>query len=217
MQHDKPLIVVVGSTSKQGRSVAMTLLQSHNFRVRALTRDASSPAARALQDLGAEIVNVPLELGRTKEFVAAFEGATGAFLMTPPVAPPDMCEAPLGQQLADAAVAAGVQHIVFSTLENVDKISGGTKYAPHFTDKAKVADHIRGLSISHSFIMLAFLHQPAGVLCPPLRGRYAAVTDLTSRRFPRAFRRPANGHRTPRAGDLFQPFALRRQDTTKCG
>ncbi len=51
-----------------------------------------------------------------------------------------------------------MQHVVFSTLENVDRISGGAKYAPHFTDKAEVADYIRGLPISHSFIMLAFFY-----------------------------------------------------------
>lgn len=156
--HDKPLIAIVGATSKQGRSVATTLLQSQRFRVRALTRSKDSPAARALQALGAEIVAVPLELGRTKELVGAFEGAAGAFLMTPPIAPPDTSEAPLGRQLADAAVEAGVGHIVFSTLENVEKISRGTKYAPHFTDKATVADYIRGLPVSHSFVMLAFFY-----------------------------------------------------------
>lgn len=156
--HDKPLIAIVGATSKQGRSVATTLLQSQRFRVRALTRSKDSPSARALQALGAEIVTVPLELDRTKELVGAFEGAAGAFLMTPPIAPPDTSEAPLGRQLADAAVEAGVGHVVFSTLENVEKISGGTKYAPHFTDKAKVADYIRGLPVSHSFVMLAFFY-----------------------------------------------------------
>jgi uncharacterized protein YbjT (DUF2867 family) len=156
--HEKPLIAVVGSTSKQGRSVATTLLESRRFRVRALTRNGDSPPARGLKALGAEIVNVPTELGRTKELVRAFEGACGAFLMTPPVAPPDTSEAPLGRQLTDAAVSAGVQHIVFSTLENVDGISAGEKYAPHFTDKAKVADYIRGLPVSHSFVMLAFFY-----------------------------------------------------------
>ncbi|WP_459456862.1 NmrA/HSCARG family protein [Rhizobium sp. No.120] len=155
---DKPLIAIAGATSKQGRSVATTLLQSQRFRVRALTRAKDSPTARALQALGAEVVTVPLELGRTKELVCAFEGASGAFLMTPPIAPPDRSEAPLGRQLADAAVEAGVGHVVFSTLENVEKITGGTKYAPHFTDKAKVADYIRGLPVSHSFVMLAFFY-----------------------------------------------------------
>ncbi|MBY5458904.1 NmrA/HSCARG family protein [Rhizobium beringeri] len=156
--HEKPLIAIAGATSKQGRSVAATLLQSQRFRVRALTRKKDSPEALRLEERGAEIVAVPLELGRQKDLVAAFKGADGAFLMTPPIAPPETIEAPLGRQLADAAVEAGVGHIVFSTLENVDKITRGTKYAPHFTDKARVADYIRGLPVSHSFVMLAFFY-----------------------------------------------------------
>lgn len=156
--HEKPLIAIAGATSKQGRSVAATLLQSQRFRVRALTRKKDSTEALRLEERGAEIVAVPLELGRQKDLVAAFKGADGAFLMTPPIAPPETIEAPLGRQLADAAVEAGVGHIVFSTLENVEKITGGMKYAPHFTDKARVADHIRGLPVSHSFVMLAFFY-----------------------------------------------------------
>ncbi|RWY84531.1 NmrA/HSCARG family protein [Rhizobium leguminosarum] len=156
--HEKPLIAIAGATSKQGRSVAATLLESQRFRVRALTRKKDSPEALRLEERGAEIVAVPLELGRQRDLVAAFKGADGAFLMTPPIAPPETIETPLGLQLADAAVEAGVGHIVFSTLENVDKITRGKKYAPHFTDKARVADHIRGLPISHSFIMLAFFY-----------------------------------------------------------
>jgi uncharacterized protein YbjT (DUF2867 family) len=156
--HEKPLIAIVGATSKQGRSVATTLLDSQRFRVRAFTRKKDSPEALRLEKRGAEIVTVPLELGRQKDLVAAFKGADGAFLMTPPIAPPETIEAPLGRQLADAAVEAGVGHIVFSTLENVEKITGGMKYAPHFTDKARVADHIRGLPVSHSFVMLAFFY-----------------------------------------------------------
>lgn len=156
--HEKPLIAIAGATSKQGRSVAATLLQSQRFRVRALTRTKDSPEALRLEEGGAEIVAVPLELGRQKNLVAAFQGADGAFLMTPPIAPPATIEAALGRQLADAAVEAGVGHIIFSTLEDVDKITGGTKYAPHFTDKARVADYIRSLPISHSFVMLAFFY-----------------------------------------------------------
>ncbi|QKK16145.1 NmrA/HSCARG family protein [Rhizobium indicum] len=156
--HEKPLIAIAGATSKQGRSVAATLLDSQRFRVRAFTRKKDSPEALRLEERGAEIVAVPLELGRQKDLVAAFKGADGAFLMTPPIAPPETIEAPLGRQLADAAVEAGVGHIVFSTLENVEKITSGTKYAPHFTDKALVADYIRGLPVSHSFVMLAFFY-----------------------------------------------------------
>ncbi|RWX81339.1 hypothetical protein EPK99_03225 [Neorhizobium lilium] len=134
MQNDKPLIAIVGATRKQGRSVATTLLQSQRFRVRALTRNDRSPAARALQDLGAEIVRVTLEIGRTKELVVAFEGATGAFLMTPPVAPPDRSKAPLGRQLADAAVVAGVRHIV----DCVALLRGGSRSVAVIGIKARL-------------------------------------------------------------------------------
>lgn len=157
-QEQKPLISVVGATSKQGRSVATTLLKSNQYRVRALTRNRDSVAARNLADLGAEIVVAPLSLGHEKELVAAFDGADGAYLMTPQLEPQGNAEFALGKQLADAAVEAGVNHIVFSTLENVDKITAGGKFAPHFTDKALVADYIRTLPVTHSFVSLAFFY-----------------------------------------------------------
>lgn len=159
MSHDhKPLISIVGATSKQGRSVATTLLNSKQYRVRALTRNRNSTEARGLADLGAEIVAVPPGLGHQKDLVAAFQGADGAYLMTPQLEPQDNAEFALGKQLADAAVEAGVGHIIFSTLENVDKISGGRKFSPHFTDKALVADYIRTLPVTHSFVSLAFFY-----------------------------------------------------------
>ncbi len=154
----KPLIAVVGATSKQGRSVASTLLKSNQYRVRALTRNRDSAEARSLAELGAEVVIAPLGLGHQKELVAAFQGADGAYLMTPQLTPEENAELALGKQLADAAVEAGVGHIVFSTLENVDKITNATKFVPHFTDKALVADYIRSLPVAHSFVSLAFFY-----------------------------------------------------------
>jgi uncharacterized protein YbjT (DUF2867 family) len=64
----------------------------------------------------------------------------------------------LGKELADAAVEAGVQHIVFSSLENVDKITEGKKFAPHFTDKGKIEEYIRMLPVTSSFIYMAFFY-----------------------------------------------------------
>ena len=146
----KPLVTIVGATSKQGRSVARTLLESGRYRVRALTRTPDSHAAQGLRAQGAEVLAVPL--------VDAFRGADAAFLMTPPIAPPATHEFDLGKQQADAAVEAGVGHVVFSSLENVDAITAGTKFAPHFTDKARVEDYIRGLPIKSSFVQLAFFY-----------------------------------------------------------
>lgn len=156
--NQKPLITIVGALSKQGRSATRALLQSEEYRVRALTRRIHSVEAKALAREGAELVNVPLELGNKQAMVKAFEGSHGVFLMTPPIAPPATHETELGKELADAAVEAGVQHLVFSSLENVDKITDGKKFAPHFTDKAKIEDYIRSLPIQSSFIYLAFFY-----------------------------------------------------------
>lgn len=156
----KPLITVVGASSKQGRSVADTLLASGRYRVRALTRSLDSQPARALAQKGAEVVGMPLEPGRRAEMTRALKGSAGAFLMTPPIVkvPPEDTEFNLGVDLALAAAAAGVEHVVFSGLENVERRTGGTKWAPHFTDKARVEDFIRGLSIRSSFVYLAFFY-----------------------------------------------------------
>ncbi|WP_299574749.1 NmrA/HSCARG family protein [uncultured Williamsia sp.] len=162
-----PLAVVAGATSKQGRSVVDSLLASGDFRVRALTRDPHSAQARQLSARGAEVVAVPLARGHRRQLTDAFRSAQAAFLMTPPVAPPSDDEYVLGCELADAAVEAGVEHVVFSTLENVDERTAGRHYAPHFTDKARVAEHIRTLPVTHTFVMLSFFYTNALEYYPP--------------------------------------------------
>jgi len=153
---NKPLITIVGILGKQGFSVANTLLESGRYRVRGITRRVNSPKAMKLVGEGAELVSLPLDIGHKEKFVEAFRGSDGVFLMTPNIAPPASHEFELGKQLADAAVEAGVRHIVFSSLENVEKITGGKLFAPHFTEKAKVEGYIRSLPVESSFIYMAF-------------------------------------------------------------
>ena len=145
MHNKKPLITIVGVLGKQGLSAAHSLLGSGRYRVRGITRRTDSPEALNLIKQGVELVSITLDLGYKKDFVAAFQGSEGVFMMTPNIMPPQTHEIALGQQLADAAVEAGVQHIVFSSLENVEQITAGEKFAPHFTDKAKIEQYIRTL------------------------------------------------------------------------
>jgi uncharacterized protein YbjT (DUF2867 family) len=182
----KPLITIVGATSKQGRSAAHSLLESGRYCVRALTRRTDTPEAKSLAEKGAELLALPLELGDKKELVDAFRGSYGAFLMTPPLMP-DSNEAEMGKQQADAAVDAGVQHVIFTTLENVDKISGGKKYAPHFTEKALVEEHIRTLPIVSSFICLAYFYTNFVEYYPPRREGDTLVFPMY---LPKDFRAP---------------------------
>lgn len=164
---NKPLVTVVGATSKQGRSVARTLLESGRYRVRALTRNVDSLEARSLAAQGAELLAVPLEVGRTREFARAFRGAEAAFLLTPSIVPPATHEFELGKQQVDAVLESGVKHVVFSSLENVGSLTGGKKFAPHFTDKARVEEYIRSSPIQCTFVYLAFFYTNLLELYPP--------------------------------------------------
>jgi len=154
----KPLITIAGVMGKQGRSAARTLIESGRFRVRGITSRAHLPEAQQMAAAGIELISLPLRPGFQRAYTEAFMGSDGVFFMTPNIVPPATHEFDLGRQLADAAVAAGVEHIIFSSLENVDAISDGALYAPHFTDKAKIEQYIRSLPIHSSFIMLAFFY-----------------------------------------------------------
>jgi len=186
-QKDKPLITITGVLGKQGRGAAHTLLQSGRYRVRGITRRTDSPLALSLAEQGAELVSLPLDLGYKKDFVKAFQGSDGVFMMTPGIVPPQTHETELGKQLADAAVEAGVQHIIFSSLENVDKITAGKKFAPHFTDKARVEEYIRTLPITSSFIYMAFFYTNLMEFYPP---RTEGDTLVFPIYLPRDFRAP---------------------------
>jgi hypothetical protein len=72
--------------------------------------------------------------------------------------PPATHEFELGKQQADGALESRVKHVVFSSLEYVSSLTGGKKFAPHFTDKARVEEYIRSSPIQCAFVYLAFFY-----------------------------------------------------------
>jgi uncharacterized protein YbjT (DUF2867 family) len=119
---DKKLIAVAGATGAQGGGLVRSILAdpSGEFAVRALTRNPSSDAARALADLGAEVVQA--DISDEASMRRAFEGAYGAFCVTFfwDHFSPDQEKADV-RTMAGAAKAAGVKHVVWSTLEDTRK------------------------------------------------------------------------------------------------
>ncbi|MCZ4244387.1 NmrA/HSCARG family protein [Pedobacter punctiformis] len=186
-EKNKPLITIVGILGKQGRSAAHSLLQSGRYRVRGITRRIDSLEAMRLAEQGVELVSIPLDIGYKKDFVKAFRGSDGVFMMTPNIAPPLTHELELGKQLADAAVEAGVRQIIFSSLENVEKITNGKKFAPHFTDKAKIEQYIRTLPVTSSFIYMAFFYTNLMEFYTPVVKRDRLVFPIY---LPKDFRAP---------------------------
>jgi hypothetical protein len=65
-----------------------------------------------------------------------------------------------GKAIADAAVTAGVTLLIWASLPNVSKMSGGTlTTVDHFDGKAEVEEYICGLPIISAFYMAGFFMQ----------------------------------------------------------
>ncbi|KAG2175427.1 hypothetical protein INT43_001074 [Umbelopsis isabellina] len=109
-------IVVSGITGKQGGATAKALLDK-GFKVRGITRDVNSSRAKAWAEKGAELTTADLNDQASLE--RAFEGAYGVFLITDHGESGAVeKEVKKGKATADAAVAAKVQHLVFTSIGN---------------------------------------------------------------------------------------------------
>lgn len=116
---DRKIIAVVGATGQQGGGLVRAIMEDTGgeFRARALTRNPESESARQLAELGAEVVAA--DVNDRDSLVAAFEGAYGAFCVTffwEHFSPEKEVEQ--ARNMAGAAREAGVQHVIWSTLED---------------------------------------------------------------------------------------------------
>ena len=131
------LVAVAGATGAQGGAMARRLLR-RGHRVRALVRDQTSTAAVALASAGAELA--PSDFDDESSLVRAMAGADAAYLMaTPFVAGGTDTEIRHGTTLVDAAVRAGVDHVVYSSVAGADR---GTR-VPHFGSKYVIERYLR--------------------------------------------------------------------------
>jgi uncharacterized protein YbjT (DUF2867 family) len=139
----KGSVLVAGATGQQGGAVARALL-SGGHRVKALTRKPDSDAARRLISAGADFVTG--DLGDAASVRKAASGVDAMFLMG------DSTEAGTGEETrqgilaAEAAKAAGVGHLIYSSVADANKKTG----IPHFDSKSLVEKHIAGLGIPYT-------------------------------------------------------------------
>ncbi len=157
---EKKVIAVVGATGAQGGGLVRAILgdPSGGFGARAITRDPDKDAAKALSAGGAEVVRADMD--DVESVKRAFAGAYGAFCVT------NFWEHFSGEKekaqaknLAEAAKAAGVQHAIWSTLEDTRGLMSPDdarmpmlqeKYrVPHFDAKAESDAYFAGLPITY--------------------------------------------------------------------
>jgi uncharacterized protein YbjT (DUF2867 family) len=166
MANDR-IIAVLGATGAQGGGLVRAILADPGggFRARVLTRDPDAEKARELARSGAEVVAADVD--DEASLRRAFEGAHGAFCVTffwHHMSPEK--ELAQASAMARAAKAAGLRHVVWSTLEDTrrwvpledDRMPTlmGKYKVPHFDAKGE-ADHVfRDLGVPTTFLLTSF-------------------------------------------------------------
>jgi uncharacterized protein YbjT (DUF2867 family) len=139
----KRTVLVTGATGQQGGAVARALLSS-GHRVKSLTRKPDSDAARRLASAGADVVAG--DLGDPVSVAEAASGVDTMFLMGNSYEAGTEEETRQGIIAADAAKAAGVGHLIYSSVADANKKTG----IPHFESKHLVEKHVVGLGIPYT-------------------------------------------------------------------
>ncbi|WP_319700922.1 NmrA/HSCARG family protein [Streptomyces sp. ME19-01-6] len=148
---NKKAALVTGATGGQGGAVARRLLDN-GWAVRALVRDPDKQGAKDLKALGAELVTGDLD--DPKALRAAAQGVHGVFSVQPAdlADPRPGVEVRQGKNVADAAKAAGVAHLVYSSVGGPERTSG----VAHFETKAEIEAHIDAIGVPATVLRPVF-------------------------------------------------------------
>ncbi|MDH3292168.1 MAG: NmrA/HSCARG family protein [Gemmatimonadota bacterium] len=163
----KKIIAVVGATGAQGGGLVRAIMsdKGSDFTARALTRNPTSDSAKALAKLGAEVVKADVD--DVASLKKAFAGAHGAFCVTFFWAhfSPDK-ERAHARNMAQAAKAAGIKHVIWSTLEDTRKWVPVNdtrmptlmeKYkVPHFDAKGEADQIFTDVGVPTTFLLTSF-------------------------------------------------------------
>ncbi|KAI1350048.1 hypothetical protein F5Y01DRAFT_165072 [Xylaria sp. FL0043] len=157
------LLTVFGATGQQGGALIDHILAtptlSSQFALRGVTRDASKPAAVALRERGVDIVEADLNIPSTLSVAVA--GSYAIFAVTNFWESASAAvEISQGKAIADAAIAAGADQIIWSSLRDVKEMTGGKiTTMKHFDSKAEVETYIRTLEIKSAFFIPGWFMQ----------------------------------------------------------
>jgi uncharacterized protein YbjT (DUF2867 family) len=164
---DKKIIAVVGATGAQGSGVVDAIMgdPSGGFIARAITRDVNSEKARALGKLGAEVVSADID--DQASLAAALQDAHGAYFVTFFWAhfSPEKEKAEI-RNMAAAAKAARLKHVIWSTLEDTRQwvplsdnrmptLMGHYK-VPHFDAKGESNKVFTEMGVPTTFLYTSF-------------------------------------------------------------
>jgi uncharacterized protein YbjT (DUF2867 family) len=164
---DKKIIAIMGATGMQGGGLARAILRDKKskFAVRAITRDVNSEKAKELARLGAELATADID--DPESLKRAFSGAYGAYCVTfywAHMSPEKELEE--ARSMAEAAKAAGLKHVVWSTLDDTRRYIPlsdtrmptlmGKYKVPHYDAKGEANRFFRDLRLPVTFLLTSF-------------------------------------------------------------
>jgi len=159
-------VLVVGATGQQGGAVAREWLR-RGYQVRGLTRNPASPRARALAEAGAVMLRG--NLNDPTSLALALEDVDGVFLMTDFWEHGYDGEVRHGRNMIEAAQAAGIRHLVYSSVASADRATG----IPHFDSKYDVERLLLDSTLSWTVIRpVSFMENFGGIPASLERGQY---------------------------------------------
>ncbi|KAJ5133111.1 hypothetical protein N7448_001860 [Penicillium atrosanguineum] len=147
------ILVVFGATGQQGGSVIDAVLNdselSKEYSLRAITRDIKRPSAQSLQSRGVEVVEADVD--DPDSLSSALAQAHTVFIVTISIYDENLKARELRQtkDVADAAVAAGAQYLIYSSCVAAERLWGIPVTA--FDSKADSEAYIRTLPIKSAF------------------------------------------------------------------
>ena len=143
-------VLITGVTGNQGGATARALA-GRGLRLRGMTRRPHSDAARALKDLGVEIIEGDLD--DEDSLKRAVEGAWGVYAVQNTWEAGVEKEETQGHRLARLAHDAGVERYVYASVGSAHRDTG----IPHFDNKHRVEDTVRALGFpSYAIIRPVF-------------------------------------------------------------
>ena len=156
---EKKTIAVFGATGAQGNGVVEALVNEGSFNVRAITRNPEKYTGKANETAKGDLNDI-------SSLSEALKDAYGVFVVTNFWEGAD--ELTQAKNAVQAAKAAGVQHFIWSTLPDVEKISHGAFDVPHFTLKARADEFIREAGLRYTtFVQPPFYFQNLTTMLAP--------------------------------------------------
>jgi len=140
MTNQDRIVLVAGATGRQGGAVVRHMLPK-GWRLRALTRNPKSYAARQLAEKGVELAEGDMDDPASLERAA--RGVYGVYSVQDFWTVGARREVQQGKNLADVAKKAGVEHFVYSSVGGAERNTGIT----HWETKWVVEKHVRSLNL----------------------------------------------------------------------